>query len=162
VKTLSNYRKIIEFVALLALAALIIWLFGRKLDWQQVKVSVQNSDWRLILIAIVIILLAYLWRVVRWQALLKPMEKAGHLGSVDNLKDARKAFHPFSEASVTLAQALRRLDKEFASVKVFRCPMTKDAFPGAPNRADWIQLKPEVRNPWFGAEMIDCGSEVKP
>jgi len=73
VKTLSNYRKIIEFVALLVLAALIIWLFGRKLDWRQVKVSVQNSDWDLILIAIVIILLAYLWRVVRWQALLKPL-----------------------------------------------------------------------------------------
>ena len=72
-KSLSNYRKIIEFVALVLLAGLIIWLFGRKLDWQQVKVSVQKSDWRLILIAIVIILLAYLWRVVRWQALLKPL-----------------------------------------------------------------------------------------
>src|SRR5580765_7821100 len=72
-KTLSNYRKIIEFAALLLLAGLIIWLFGRKLDWQQVKAAVQKSDWRLILIAIVIILLAYLWRVVRWQALLKPL-----------------------------------------------------------------------------------------
>jgi hypothetical protein len=40
--------------------------------------------------------------------------------------------------------------------------MTKDAFPGAPNRADWIQLKPEIHNPWFGVEMLDCGSEVKP
>ena len=97
-----------------------------------------------------------------WQSLLKPMEKVGHLGSAENLKAARKAFHPFSEASVALAQALRRADKEFAGVKVFRCPMTKDAFPGAPNRADWIQLKPEVHNPWFGAEMLDCGSEVKP
>jgi uncharacterized protein (TIRG00374 family) len=73
VKSFSNYRKIIEFAALLLLAGLIIWLFGRKLDWQQVKTSVQKSDWRLILIAIVIILLAYLWRVVRWQALLKPL-----------------------------------------------------------------------------------------
>jgi len=73
VKTLSNYRKIIEFAALVLLAAFIIWLFGRKLDWHQVKVSVENSNWRLILIAIVIILLAYLWRVVRWQALLKPL-----------------------------------------------------------------------------------------
>ena len=72
-KSLSNYRKIIEFVALLLLAGLIIWLFGRKLDWQKVKVSVENSDWRLILIAIVIILLAYFWRVIRWQALLKPL-----------------------------------------------------------------------------------------
>jgi uncharacterized protein (TIRG00374 family) len=73
VKSFSNYRKIIEFAALLLLAGLIIWLFGRKLDWQQVKTAVQKSDWRLILIAIVIILLAYLWRVVRWQALLKPL-----------------------------------------------------------------------------------------
>lgn len=72
-KSLSNYRKIIEFGALLLLAGLIIWLFGRKLDWHQVKTAVQKSDWRLILIAIVIILLAYLWRVVRWQAILKPL-----------------------------------------------------------------------------------------
>lgn len=72
-KSLSNYRKIIEFLGLLLLAGLIIWLFGRKLDWHQVKTAVQKSDWRLILIAIVIILLAYLWRVVRWQALLKPL-----------------------------------------------------------------------------------------
>ena len=97
-----------------------------------------------------------------WQALLQPIGKVGHLSAAENLKAARKVFHPFSEASVALAQALRRADKEFANVKVFRCPMTKDAFPGAPNRADWIQLKPEVHNPWFGQEMLDCGSEVKP
>lgn len=97
-----------------------------------------------------------------WQALLQPVEKVGHLSAAENLKAARKAFHPFSEASVALAQALRRTDKEFANVKVFRCPMTKDAFLGAPNRADWIQLQPKIHNPWFGAEMIDCGSEVKP
>jgi uncharacterized membrane protein YbhN (UPF0104 family) len=64
---------LIEFSAMLLLAALIIWLFGRKLDWHQVKTAVQGSDWRLIIIAIGIILLAYLWRVTRWQALLKPM-----------------------------------------------------------------------------------------
>jgi Cu(I)/Ag(I) efflux system membrane fusion protein len=97
-----------------------------------------------------------------WQALVKPIEIAGHLHEAANLKDARKSFHTFSEATVALAQTVRRTDKEFANVKVFRCPMTKDAFPGAPNRADWIQLKPEVRNPWFGKEMLDCGSEVKP
>ena len=97
-----------------------------------------------------------------WQAFLKPVEKNGHLSSAASLTDARKVFHPFSEATVALAQTLRRTDKEFANVKVFRCPMTKDAFPGAPNRADWVQLRAEVRNPWFGAEMLDCGSEVKP
>ncbi|HYX30007.1 MAG TPA: lysylphosphatidylglycerol synthase transmembrane domain-containing protein [Pyrinomonadaceae bacterium] len=71
--TLSKYRKLIEFVALLLLAALIIWLFGRKLDWHQVKLAVEKSEWRLIVVAVGIILLAYLWRVVRWQAFLRPL-----------------------------------------------------------------------------------------
>jgi len=97
-----------------------------------------------------------------WRSLLEPIEKAGHLSAADTLKEARKDFHPFSEATVALAQGLRRTDQEFSTVKVFRCPMTKDAFPGAPNRADWIQLQPKIHNPWFGAEMLDCGSEVKP
>jgi len=72
----SKHRKAIEFIALLLLAALIIWLFGRRLDWQQVKLAVQKSDWRLIVIAIVIVVLAYFWRVVRWQAFLKPLTPA--------------------------------------------------------------------------------------
>ena len=97
-----------------------------------------------------------------WQALLKPIEKTGYLSRGETLTDARKAFHPFSEAVVVLAQTLRRTDREFAAVKVFRCPMAKDAFPGAPNRAGWIQLQPQIRNPWFGAEMLDCGAEVRP
>lgn len=97
-----------------------------------------------------------------WQALLKPIETVGHLHGFENLTEARKQFHPLSEATVALVQALRRADDAFANVKVFRCPMTKNAFPGAPNRADWIQLNAEVRNPYYGAEMLDCGSEVKP
>jgi len=75
---------------------------------------------------------------------------------------ARKSFHPLSEAVVEFAKALRRQEAVFKSLKVFRCPMTKDAFPGAPRTAEWIQFEPTVRNPYFGAEMLDCGSEVKP
>ncbi len=97
-----------------------------------------------------------------WQALVKPVEQTGHLHGATSLTEARKQFHPLSEATVALAQALRRADGAFAYVKVFRCPMTKNSFPGAPNRADWIQLQAEVRNPYYGAEMLDCGSEVKP
>jgi Cu(I)/Ag(I) efflux system membrane fusion protein len=97
-----------------------------------------------------------------WQALVQPMEKVGHLSVAENLSAARQAFYQFSAAIVPLAQAARSGNKEFSNVRVFRCPMTKDAFPGAPNRAEWIQLKAEVRNPWFGTEMLDCGSEVKP
>lgn len=97
-----------------------------------------------------------------WHPLLKSIEEAGHLEKADDLKAARKTFHPFSNAAVALAQAVRRREKEFASLKVFRCPMTKSVFEGAPKTSDWIQLQPSIRNPYFGAEMLDCGAEVKP
>jgi Cu(I)/Ag(I) efflux system membrane fusion protein len=97
-----------------------------------------------------------------WHPILKGIEEAGHLEKADDLKAARKTFHPFSNAAVALAQTLRRSEKEFASLKVFRCPMTKSVFDGAPKASEWIQLQPSIRNPYFGAEMLDCGAEVKP
>lgn len=97
-----------------------------------------------------------------WHPLLKSIEEAGHLEKADDLKAARKTFHPFSNAAVALAQALRRGEKEFASLKVFRCPMTKAVFPGAPASAEWMQLKPDISNPYMGVQMNDCGTEVKP
>jgi Cu(I)/Ag(I) efflux system membrane fusion protein len=96
-----------------------------------------------------------------WHPLLKRIEEAGHLEKAGDLKVARKTFYPFSNATVALAQALRRGEKEFASLKVFRCPMTKAVFPGAPASAEWMQLKPVISNPYMGVQMNDCGTEVK-
>jgi uncharacterized protein (TIRG00374 family) len=73
---LGKYRKYLEFAALLLLAVAIIWWFGRRLDWVQVKLAVQRSDWRLILLGAGIVLLGYLWRAIRWQVLLAPLTKA--------------------------------------------------------------------------------------
>jgi glycosyltransferase 2 family protein len=73
---LAKYRKYLEFAALLFLAVAIIWWFGRRLDWVQVKLAVQKSDWRLILLGAGIVLLGYLWRAIRWQTLLAPLTKA--------------------------------------------------------------------------------------
>ena len=73
---MSKYRKYLEFAALFLLAGLIIWWFGRRLDWDQVKLAIRKSDWRLILAAAVVILIAYVWRAVRWQALLKPLTES--------------------------------------------------------------------------------------
>ena len=75
-KALGKYRKYLEFIGLLLLAVLIIWLFGRRLDWAQVKLAVQESDWRLIILGVVFVLLGYLWRALRWQAFLKPLTEA--------------------------------------------------------------------------------------
>jgi uncharacterized protein (TIRG00374 family) len=73
---LAKYRKYLEFAALLLLAVGIVWWFGRRLDWVQVKAAMKQSDWRLIALAALVLLLAYLWRALRWQALLAPLTKA--------------------------------------------------------------------------------------
>ena len=99
---------------------------------------------------------------VGWQALAREVEATSHLIQAHTLKEARREFYPFSTATVALAQAARQSKSEVPGLKVFRCPMAKDAFPGAPDRGEWIQLQPEIHNPWFGREMLDCGSEVKP
>jgi len=97
-----------------------------------------------------------------WRASIEKLETAAHLAPGADLKAARKSFHPLSEATVEFTRTLRRQEAGFKAVKVFRCPMTKDSFPGAPRTAEWIQFELPVRNPYFGAEMLDCGSEVKP
>jgi|SRR5438128_953630 len=73
---MAKYRKYLEFLAMLLLAVAIIWWFGRRLDWHQVKVAVAASDWRLIALACGVILLGYLWRAIRWRTLLTPLTKA--------------------------------------------------------------------------------------
>ena len=75
-RALGKYRKYLEFAALLILAVGIIWWFGRRLDWGQVKLAVQKSDWRLIILAGGVILLGYLWRAIRWRSFLVPLTKA--------------------------------------------------------------------------------------
>src|SRR2546427_284986 len=78
---MAKYRKYLEFLALLLLAVAIIWWFGRKLNWQQVRLAVEKSDWRLIILAWGIVLLAYLWRAIRWRSFLSPLTQV-RLGEV--------------------------------------------------------------------------------
>ncbi|MBI2926343.1 MAG: efflux RND transporter periplasmic adaptor subunit [Verrucomicrobia bacterium] len=94
--------------------------------------------------------------------LLAKIEATGHLTQAADLTAVRQAFLPFSGAVVDFTKQLRAAEGDFASVKVFQCPMADRAFPGAPKIAFWIQLQPPLRNPYFGADMLDCGTEVKP
>jgi Cu(I)/Ag(I) efflux system membrane fusion protein len=96
-----------------------------------------------------------------WAALASNVVAVAHVSAADNLKQARQSFYPLSSAAVEMATALRR-HASFNSVRVFQCPMVSQAFPGAPRSGRWIQFQAQVRNPYFGAEMPDCGSEVKP
>jgi Cu(I)/Ag(I) efflux system membrane fusion protein len=97
-----------------------------------------------------------------WQTLIAKIETNAHLEPAANLKAARKAFHGLSTSVVEFTLKLRAQQSEFGTLKVYQCPMLKQAFPGAPAKGEWIQLEGPLRNPYFGAEMIDCGTEVKP
>ncbi len=96
-----------------------------------------------------------------WQPLIGKIEASGHLEPATDLKTARKEFYTLSTTVVELAQHLRAQRGEFGSLKVYQCPMLKQAFPGAPARGLWMQLEGPLRNPYFGAAMVDCGTEVK-
>lgn len=74
--TLKSYRKYIEFVALCLLASALLWWFGRNLDWREVAQRVSSANPYLLIIAVVIICLAYGVRALRWGALLKPLVPA--------------------------------------------------------------------------------------
>ncbi len=95
-----------------------------------------------------------------WDSVLARLEAAAQLEAAPSLEVARRQFHTFSDEVVALAKRVRA-GGGFADLRVFQCPMTKKSFPGAPAKAEWLQFSAPVRNPYFGAEMLDCGTEVK-
>ena len=78
----------------------------------------------------------------------------------DTLAEARKWFLEQSRTSVELARWAHRQGWS-PGVRIFECPMVDRAIPSAPKRAQWLQTRTAVRNPFFGAEMLDCGLELK-
>jgi glycosyltransferase 2 family protein len=58
-------------LCLLALA--ILWWFGRKLNWLEVRQAVSTANPYLLGLAVLLISLAYFFRAVRWGALLAPL-----------------------------------------------------------------------------------------
>lgn len=69
----SNTRKYVEFGALCLLAAVILWWFGRKLDWLEVRHAVSRANPYLLALGVLAISLAYVFRAARWGALLAPL-----------------------------------------------------------------------------------------
>jgi hypothetical protein len=78
--------------------------------------------------------------------------EAEHLHHLD-LAAARKAFKPISHAVVTLSTQVRGANSREPFTHFF-CPMV----PGG--GGDWLQPGGELRNPYFGSEMLRCGEKV--
>lgn len=77
----------------------------------------------------------------------KKIEQAG------DIQNQRKGYALLSES---LASALKSFGHNMdMPVRIFRCPM---AFDG--RGAEWLQLSSDVKNPYFGAAMLKCGSQT--
>jgi len=70
----------------------------------------------------------------------------------NNLKDARKNFMNLSQEMIVLLKELRWHD---STIYVQHCPMA-DSNKGA----DWLSEASEIRNPYFGASMLNCGEVI--
>ncbi len=72
-----------------------------------------------------------------------------------SIEDARlQAFRPVSHAIVTLATQVRGATGTVEFHHMF-CPMVKG---GA---GDWLQLNSDLRNPYYGSQMLKCGELVR-
>jgi Cu(I)/Ag(I) efflux system membrane fusion protein len=72
----------------------------------------------------------------------------------NDLKTARKPFEPFSNAAANFVLAQPVSSRQ---AKVFQCPMSPVLGVGR-----WIQKdNPKLQNPFFGSQMLTCGSELK-
>ena len=69
-------RKYLKFILLTVFAVLILWFFGRNLDWQEVSRSLRQADPWYLTAAVLIICLGYLLRAIRWKVLLEPITKS--------------------------------------------------------------------------------------
>ncbi len=96
------------------------------------------------------------------KGVLELLRRHGHLGAAADLRAARKVFLPFSTVAMVIVRLAPQLTREAAAAKVFECPMTRDVFDNAPEKARWFQFGATKRNPYMGRRMLDCGVEVKP
>ncbi len=69
-------RKYLEFASLLLLTALIVWFFGRNVDWAEVKRSLQKADLFYLTLAVLSVCVGYWLRAKRWQILLSPITES--------------------------------------------------------------------------------------
>jgi Cu(I)/Ag(I) efflux system membrane fusion protein len=71
-----------------------------------------------------------------------------------DLRGARRDFEPLSTALADVAAAQHLQHRE--SLHVFQCPMSPVLGTGR-----WLSRTPQVRNPFFGSAMLECGDELK-
>ncbi|TNF37468.1 MAG: DUF3347 domain-containing protein, partial [Deltaproteobacteria bacterium] len=78
--------------------------------------------------------------------------KAGELAAGPAIADARVSLALLSEALVPLVAATGVPPGLAAEVERVHCPMYREEHGGA----TWLQRRGDVRNPYYGAMMLEC------
>lgn len=73
-------------------------------------------------------------------------DEAGKLASAGSLDEQRKAF---SDVSNMMAMLLKGGKLSMGMIYVEYCPMAK---------ASWLSNEKEIKNPYYGDQMLNCGS----
>jgi Cu(I)/Ag(I) efflux system membrane fusion protein len=69
--------------------------------------------------------------------------------SAQDIKEMRNNFDEFSEIMIGLVKTFQLTNKE---LYVLHCPMTNNN-----KGADWLSASSEVKNPYYGSDMLGCG-----
>jgi Cu(I)/Ag(I) efflux system membrane fusion protein len=78
----------------------------------------------------------------------------GSLRDRADLRSARRDFEPFSTALADMVRDRHLVQR--AGLHVFQCPMAPVLGIGR-----WLGRTAEVKNPFFGSAMPECGEELK-
>ncbi|MCI0538850.1 MAG: efflux RND transporter periplasmic adaptor subunit [Verrucomicrobiales bacterium] len=93
--------------------------------------------------------------------ILEHLADARHLHGAADVAAARKAFHPFANAAARVLEMSASASGS-PPFELFECPMVDRAVPGVPKKGRWVQAAGrDIANPYFGADMLDCGVKVK-
>ncbi|MEQ9261904.1 MAG: efflux RND transporter periplasmic adaptor subunit [Owenweeksia sp.] len=85
-----------------------------------------------------------------WMEYSRALKKAlEHLPHFKSIEEVRTAFQQVSDEMIALTKAFNPLGKP---LYVQHCPMA-DSNKGA----DWLSIKAEIKNPYFGETMLTCG-----
>lgn len=79
-------------------------------------------------------------------------EQSNQIYMQDNVVDQRYHFESLSEAMITLVETYQPVDYE---IYHHSCPMVRDG------SADWLSREEQIKNPYHGESMINCGETIQ-
>ncbi|MEX0929314.1 MAG: DUF3347 domain-containing protein [Balneolales bacterium] len=79
-------------------------------------------------------------------------DQSRQISQLNNVTEQRKAFDSLSTALIQSMEAFGPFEN---AIYQQTCPMAGDG------SADWLSLSGDIENPYYGAEMLNCGAIVR-